>query len=51
MQSLYDSIFVGLPQTKEYNALNSNFDQIGFSSQYFIYNLGSIMLAFLAIPL
>jgi len=30
--------------------LNENFDAIGFSSMYFLYNSGSIMLSILAVP-
>ena len=31
-------------------AINENFDAIGFSSMYFIYNSGSIMISILAVP-
>jgi hypothetical protein len=32
-------------------ASNDNFDYLGFDSKYFIYNMGSLMIAWLAVPL
>ena len=47
MDLLYDLIF---PNKIRSEPLNANFDQIGFSSMYLIYNLGSMILAFVMIP-
>jgi hypothetical protein len=44
---LYDKYLLDMPPTEP---LNENFDAIGFSSMYFLYNSGSIMLSILAVP-
>ena len=51
VQNLYDMMFPDLERTNGYQPYSANFDQLGFSSMYFMYNLGSILLAFLAIPI
>jgi hypothetical protein len=40
-------MFPGLPSS----ALNDRFEQLGFETMYFHYNLGSLLIAFLALPL
>ena len=47
IEFLYDKIF-DLPPTEP---LSSNFEAVGFESLYIIYNLGSITLITLSIPL
>ena len=33
------------------DALNSNFEAIGFQSRYFVYNIGSMILTYIALPI
>ena len=47
MAGIYDYLFPVLHS----EALNERFKQLGFDTMYFQYNLGSLMLAFLALPL
>jgi hypothetical protein len=35
----------------ETDPINSNFEEIGFESSLFLYNLGSMVLAFIAFPI
>jgi hypothetical protein len=44
----YDKYLLDLPITEP---LNDNFDALGFSNMYFLYNSGSIMISILAVPL
>jgi len=48
MDLLYEIIF---PNKIESEPLSANFDQIGLSSKYFLYNLGSMILVFAMIPI
>jgi hypothetical protein len=45
--SFYNEYFSGMAPT---TAINVNFQAIGFSSMYFSYNIGSLILSFLAFP-
>ncbi len=44
----YDKYLQDLPITEP---LNDNFDVLGFSNMYFLYNSGSIMISIIAVPL
>jgi len=45
--SFYDKYFPNMTPT---TAINANFETIGFSSMYFNYNIGSLIISFLAFP-
>jgi len=45
--TFYNEYFPNMAPT---TAINSNFQAIGFSSMYFNYNIGSLILSFLAFP-
>jgi hypothetical protein len=47
ISELYDLMF---PNTTTRDVLSPNFAQLGISSTLFLYNLGSLILAFAAIP-
>ena len=48
MSDLYDYMFASITTN---NVLSPNFAQLGISSTLFLYNFGSLILAFVAIPI
>ena len=46
--TFYDEYFPKMAQT---SAINTNFQTLGFSNMYFCYNIGSLILSFLAFPI
>ena len=46
-EAFYNTYFPDMAPTQ---AINANFEAIGFSSMYFNYNIGSMIISYLALP-